>query len=53
MAPSGRKKILQAIADRPVSDTLETAGPGVPDNGTELAMALKAEPLGAARTFRY
>lgn len=53
MAPSGRKKILHGIADRLEAEALEIAVLGVRDNGTELAMALKAEPLGAAQTFRY
>ncbi|MBE2277096.1 MAG: aldehyde dehydrogenase [Rhodobacteraceae bacterium] len=53
MAPAARKKILHRIADRLEAEALEIAVLGVRDNGTELSMALKAEPLGAANTFRY
>ena len=44
---------MHAIADRIEAQTLELAVLGVRDNGTELAMALKAEPGSAAATFRY
>lgn len=53
LAPAARKKVLHAIADRIEAQTLELAVLGVRDNGTELAMALKAEPGSAAATFRY
>ncbi len=55
MAPAARKKILHRIADRleAEAEALEIAVPGVRDNGTELSMPLKAEPLGAANIFRY
>lgn len=53
MAPAGRKKILHKIADRLEAEALELAILGVRDNGTELNMALKAEPGSAAGTFRY
>lgn len=53
MPPPARKKILLAIADRLEAEALDIAVLGVRDNGTEMAMALKAEPLGAAATFRY
>jgi gamma-glutamyl-gamma-aminobutyraldehyde dehydrogenase len=53
LAPSARKKVLFAIADRIESAALDLAVLGVRDNGTELAMALKAEPGSAAGTFRY
>lgn len=53
MAPAGRKRILHEIADRLEVEALELAVLGVRDNGTELNMALKAEPGSAAGTFRY
>ncbi|TNF59811.1 MAG: aldehyde dehydrogenase family protein [Rhodobacteraceae bacterium] len=52
-APAQRKKVLHAIADAIEAQALELAVLGVRDNGTELAMALKAEPGSAAGTFRY
>ncbi|MAY87828.1 MAG: aldehyde dehydrogenase [Pseudooceanicola sp.] len=52
-APAARKKVLHAIADRIEAEALDLAVLGVRDNGTELAMALKAEPGSAAGTFRY
>lgn len=45
--------MLHAIADRIEAEALDLAVLGVRDNGTELAMALKAEPGSAAGTFRY
>ncbi len=53
LAPSARKKVLHAIAARIETEALELAVLGIRDNGTELAMALKAEPGSAAGTFRY
>jgi 4-(gamma-glutamylamino)butanal dehydrogenase len=53
LAPAARKKVLHAIAARIEAQALELAVLGVRDNGTELAMALKAEPGSAAGTFRY
>mgnify|MGYP000586057223 CR=1 FL=1 len=53
MAPAERKKILHRIADKIEANQLELAVLGVRDNGTEIAMALKAEPGSAATTFRY
>jgi len=52
-APAQRKKVLHAIAARIDAQALELAVLGVRDNGTELAMALRAEPGSAAATFRY
>ena len=52
-APAARKKILHRIADRIEAEALDLAVLGVRDNGTEIAMALKAEPGSAAGTFRY
>ncbi|WP_290560284.1 aldehyde dehydrogenase family protein [Aestuariivita sp.] len=51
--PAARKTVLHAIADRIEAEALALAVLGVRDNGTELAMALKAEPGSAAGTFRY
>lgn len=52
-APSERKKVMLRIAEAIERDALELAVLGVRDNGTEISMALKAEPLSAAATFRY
>lgn len=53
LAPAARKKVLFAIADGIEAEALALAVLGVRDNGTELAMALKAEAGSAAATFRY
>jgi 4-(gamma-glutamylamino)butanal dehydrogenase len=52
-APAERKKTLFRIADVIEENALELAVLGVRDNGTEISMALKAEPGSAAATFRY
>jgi 4-(gamma-glutamylamino)butanal dehydrogenase len=52
-SPAERKKVLLKIADLIDRDALELAVLGVRDNGTEISMALKAEPGSAAATFRY
>ena len=52
-APAERKKVLLKIAELIEKHALELAVLGVRDNGTEIAMALKAEPGSAAGTFRY
>ena len=52
-APAVRKKALLKFADLIDKHALELAVLGVRDNGTEIAMALKAEPGSAAATFRY
>ena len=52
-APAQRKKVMHRIADLIEKNMLELAVLGVRDNGTEIAMALKAEPGSAAGTFRY
>ena len=52
-APAERKKVLLRIADLVEKHALELAVLGVRDNGTEISMALKAEPGSAAGTFRY
>ncbi|NTJ64500.1 aldehyde dehydrogenase [Agrobacterium rhizogenes] len=51
--PAQRKKVLFRLAELIERDVLDLAVLGVRDNGTEIAMALKAEPLSAASTFRY
>lgn len=53
MAPAGRKAVLHRLADLIEKHALELAVLGVRDNGTEISMALKAEPGSAAGTFRY
>jgi len=52
-APAERKRVLHAIADRIAAEAEALAVLGVRDNGTEIAMALKAEPGSAAASFRY
>lgn len=52
-APAERKRVLLKIADLIEKHALELAVLGVRDNGTEISMALKAEPGSAAGTFRY
>ena len=53
MAPAGRKKIMHRIADAIEANADALAVLGVRDNGTEIAMAAKAEPGSAAATFRF
>ena len=52
-APAARKAVLHRLADLIERHALELAVLGVRDNGTEISMALKAEPGSAAGTFRY
>ena len=52
-APAERKKKLVRLAELIEAKALELAVLGSRDNGTEIAMAMKAEPLSAAATFRY
>jgi gamma-glutamyl-gamma-aminobutyraldehyde dehydrogenase len=52
-APAQRRKVLLRLADLIEKHALELAVLGVRDNGTEIGMAYKAEPLSAAGTFRY
>ncbi len=52
-APAARKKTLQRFAELVERHALELAVLGVRDNGTEIGMAYKAEPLSAATTIRY
>jgi len=53
MAPTGRKKIMLDWAQLIEDHALELAVLGVRDNGTEISMAIKAEPISAANTIRY
>ena len=53
LAPAERKRVLLKWADLIESKALELAVLGVRDNGTEIATALKAEPVSAAGTIRY
>ena len=53
LAPAARKKVLHKVADLIEQHSLELAVLGVRDNGTEISMALRAEPGSAAATFRY
>jgi gamma-glutamyl-gamma-aminobutyraldehyde dehydrogenase len=53
MAPVARKNILLKWADLIEEHALELAVLGVRNNGTEIGMALKAEPMSAAATIRY
>ncbi|WP_137109579.1 aldehyde dehydrogenase [Rhodobacter sp. SY28-1] len=53
LAPAARKKILLKWADLIEAHAVELAVLGVRENGTEIGMALKAEPLSAAATVRY
>lgn len=51
--PAARKKVLLKWAELIEANALELAVLGVRDNGTEISMALKAEPASAANTIRY
>lgn len=51
--PAVRKQVMHRWADLIEKNALELAVLGVRDNGTEIAMALKAEPGSAAATIRY
>ena len=53
MPPAARKKVLMRLGDLIESRVLDIAVQGVRDNGTEITMAIKAEALSAAQTFRY
>ncbi|WP_407147213.1 aldehyde dehydrogenase [Bradyrhizobium sp. ORS 86] len=52
-APAQRKKVLLRFAELIEQHAFEIAVLGVRDNGTEIAMAYKAEPLSAAGSIRY
>ena len=51
--PMVRKKLMLAWADLIEKNAIELAVLGVLDNGTEISMAFKAEPMSAANTIRY
>ncbi len=51
--PAARKAVLRRWAELIEANALELAVLGVRDNGTEISMALKAEPGSAAGTIRY
>lgn len=53
MAPGTRKKIMLRWADLIEKHAIEIAVLGVRDNGTDIRMALKGEPLSAAATIRF
>lgn len=53
MPPAARKKILLRWADLIEAEMLDLAVLGVRNNGTEIGMALKAEPGSAIATIRY
>jgi gamma-glutamyl-gamma-aminobutyraldehyde dehydrogenase len=53
MAPQGRMKVMHKIADLIAANAKELAVLGARDNGTEIGMAIKAEPGSAAGTFRF
>lgn len=53
MAPAARKKILLKWADLIEANALELAVLGVRNNGTEIGMAFKGEPMSAIGTIRY
>ena len=53
LPPAARKAVLHRLADLIEKNALDLAVLGVRDNGTEISMALKAEPGSAAATFRY
>ena len=53
LAPAERKKIMLKWADLIEKNAVELAVLGVRNNGTEISMALKAEPMSAVGTIRY
>jgi len=53
MAPAARKSVLLKWSELIELNALPLAVLGVRDNGTEISMAFKAEPLSAAATIRY
>jgi gamma-glutamyl-gamma-aminobutyraldehyde dehydrogenase len=52
-SPSVRRGVLLRLAELIEMKALELAVLGVRENGTEISMALRAEPGSAAATFRY
>ncbi|WP_407492808.1 aldehyde dehydrogenase [Pseudooceanicola sp. MF1-13] len=53
LAPAARKAVLLKWADLIEENLLELAVLGVRDNGTEIGMAINAEPRSAIGTIRY
>lgn len=53
LAPAARKAALHRFADLVQKHALELAVLGVRDNGTEIGMAINAEPGSAAATIRF
>ena len=53
LVPAARKKVLLNWADLIEANAAELAVLGVRNNGTEISMAFKAEPMSAAGTLRY
>lgn len=53
LAPSQRKTVLLKWAELIKANALELAVLGVRNNGTEIGMAYKAEPMSAVATIRY
>lgn len=53
MPPAARKKIMLKWADLIEAEALDLAVLGVRNNGTEISMALRAEPGSAVGTIRY
>src|SRR5262245_27637966 len=51
--PAGRKAVMRRWAELVEREAVSLAVLGVRDNGTEIAMALKAEPLSAAGTINW
>lgn len=51
--PAARKKVMLRWAELIEKHALELAVLGVRDNGTEIGMAMNAEPSSAANTIRY
>ena len=52
-APTERKRVMHKISDLIQQHAMELAVLGVRDNGTEIGMAIKAEPGSASATFRF
>ena len=53
MAPTDRKRVLLRWADLIEQHALEIAVLGARDNGTDIRMAFKGEPMSAAATIRF
>ena len=53
LAPAARTAVMLTWAALIGAEALDLAVLGVRENGTEIGMALKAEPLSAAATIRY